>query len=381
MRLSTRLAVMLLLIVARSYAQAPPQESTQPSSKASAENSGTGSKEAEKPSNNAAKDSSEAPATKDGAGPKVEKLNPASGDVGDPITITGTGFGDKPGKVKFGSREAKTSWSDKSIVAVVPNGASSGSVVVVTADGKESTPSKADANSFTLKAEYDHSSFELVTGVGAELAGIETTSYKIDTDNNALSQTNVGRKTVEILLGGGFILPWHKWGRWIEKSYCGTPTKEGEKDQPCREGGDAAYKNYRPWETFLSIRFAPASDQTINGFVVGGGYRITKYFSLLVGYSVTPVNEPTHGFRVAASQVVAANPTISPYNHFNASDLLHDTPGAFDGFPLFLYNANGITTTKIFPTSPIVVHYHSGIYFGVGIPLNLTALFKPSAPK
>ena len=111
--------------------------------------------------------------------------------------------------------------------------------------------------------------------------------------------------------------------------------------------------------------------------MVGGGYRITKYFSLLAGYSVTPVDEPTHGFRVAAAQVVAANPTISPYNHYNASDLLNNKLGAFDGFPLFLYNASGVTTTKIFATSPIVTHYRSGIYFGVGIPVDLTKLFKP----
>ena len=96
---------------------------------------------------------------------------------------------------------------------------------------------------------------------------------------------------------------------------------------------------------------------------------------------MTPVDEPTHGFRAAAAQIVAANPTLFPYNHFNASDLLRNRPGAFDGFPLFLYNASGVTTTKIFPTSPIVTHYRSGIYFGVGIPLNLTALIKPSASK
>jgi hypothetical protein len=232
-------------------------------------------------------------------------------------------------------------------------------------------------------SEYDKKAFEVLTGVGAVLAGVQSTSYKIDTNSSALSQTNVGRKTVEILLGGGFIMPWHKGGGWIEKSYCRTPPKErGDADSgSCRKGGDAAYKNYRPWETFLSIRFAPATEQAINGFVVGGGYRITKYFSLLVGYSVTPVDEPSPGFRVAASQVVAANPNIFPYNQYNAASLLSAKPGAFDGFPLFLYDANGVTTTKIFQTSPIVTHYRSGIYFGVGIPLNFTALFKPSGAQ
>jgi hypothetical protein len=280
---------------------------------------------------------------------------------------------------------------------------------------------KDSGNNNKEKPEYDKGSLEVLTGVGAVLAGVEATSYKVDTTSNALSQTNVGRKTIEILLGGGFILPWHAGGGWIESSFCNEPEKkaknkkeekekkgkkqkegdakaeaeaeaeaEAAKDkdkkdkdkdedkEACREGGDTDYKHYRPWESFLSIRFAPTSDQTINGFVVGGGYRITKYFSLLGGYSVTPVEEPTHGFRMAAAQVVAANPTISPYNHYNASDLLNNKPGAFDGFPLFLYNASGVTTTKIFPTSPTVTHYRSGIYFGVGIPVDLTKLFKPS---
>jgi len=317
------------------------------------------------------------------SGPVIDNVKPSSGDAGVPVIITGKGFG-SPGigsvrpKVTFSGKDAKIGddWTDTTITAVVPPGAMSGDVVVTVGD------KLSKGQPFTVKAEYDQSAFEVVTGVGAEVAGEEVTSYKVDTTNNALSQTNVGRKTVEILLGGGFILPWHRGGHWIEKSYCGTPSSNpAGQESPCRQGGDVAYKNYRPWETFLSIRFAPASDQTINGFVVGGGYRITKYFTLLAGYAVTPFNEPTHGFRVVASQTVAANPTISPYNHFNADDLLHNRPGAFDGFPLFLYNASGVTTTKIFPTSPVVVHYHSGIYFGIGIPVNFTTLFKPSAGK
>jgi hypothetical protein len=224
----------------------------------------------------------------------------------------------------------------------------------------------------------DSSSFHLLTGVGARLAGVESTSYKRNDTSDALSATNIGRKTPEILLGGGFVLPWKKGGGWIERSYCGSAasTKEA-KDLPadCQPGG--AYKNYRPYEAFISIRFSPATDQTLNGFVVGGGYRITKYLSLLTGYSVTPIEEPSPGFRVAASQIVAANPTITPYNRYNAADLLNNRPGAFDGFPLFVYNANGVTTTKLFLSSPTVTHHRSGVYFGVGIPLDLGKLFTP----
>jgi hypothetical protein len=363
MRLSAIIAVSLMLFALCSIpisAQDAPQSQPKTEPQACSEKPAAG--KTEKPS-----------------GPVIENVKPESADAGNSVTITGIGFGES-GKVTFNGKEATVKagdWTATKITAIVPVGATSGNVVV-SAGGKDSI-----GKAFTIKAEYDQSAFELVTGVGAEVAGEEVTSYKVDTTNNALSQTNVGRKTVEILLGGGFILPWHRGGHWIEKSYCGSPSSHqpAGQESPCRQGGDAAYKNYRPWETFLSIRFAPASDQTINGFVIGGGYRITKYFTLLAGYAATPFNEPTHGFRVVASQTVAANPTISPYNHFNADDLLHNRPGAFDGFPLFLYNASGVTTTKIFPTSPVVVHYHSGVYFGIGIPVNFTTLFKPSAGK
>ena len=39
------------------------------------------------------------------------------------------------------------------------------------------------------------------------------------------------------------------------------------------------------------------------------------------------ISDPS-GAVVAAAQVVAANPTISPYNHYNASDLLNNKLGA-----------------------------------------------------
>jgi hypothetical protein len=349
---------------------------------------------------------------------EITNFTPDSANVSDAVKIEGTDFGTTTGTVTVGGRDAKAPiWSDTSIIISVPMGAESGDIVVTTADKKTAR------RAFVVKSpNYDQSEFDVLTGVGAVLAGVEATSYK--EQNDALSAANIGRKTPEILLGGGFILPWHSGGHWIERSYCGkqydkvkkdkakqdkaekdktandkakeakpkddkaekdTAIKDKAKEEPpttaalsadCKPGG--AYRDYRPWEVFLSIRFAPASDQTINGFVLGGGYKITKYLALMVGYSATPIDEPSPGFRVASAQIVAANPTVSPYSRYNSSDLLHNKPGAFDGFPLFIYNAGGQTTQKLFLGSPRVTHHRSGIYFGVGIPLNLTALFKPS---
>lgn len=290
---------------------------------------------------------------------KIDHLMPASAAAAETIAIEGSGFGEQ-GEVTIGNVKATiTSWEDNLILVVVPTGLPLGKTnVEVTSKAGD----KADyKDKFAVKApEYDKSAFEVMTGVGASFMPIESTSYKLDATNNALSQTNVGRKHIELLLGGGFILPlWQRQGK----------------------GADPDYKNFRPLETFLSIRFAPGSDQTYTGFVIGGGYRIQKYFSLLMGYSLTPIDEPTDGFRRAAAQVVAANPNIFPYNHYSASDLANNKPGAFDGFPLFLYNASGVTTSKIFPTSPTVTHSRSGIFFGVGIPVNLSALLKPNSGK
>src|SRR5260370_537199 len=222
----------------------------------------------------------------------------------------------------------------------------------------------------------DASHFQLMSGGATVLAGAESTSYS--TGNDAMVAKNVGRKTPEILLGGGFILPWRGAGGWIEREYCGTKDAEAANQSPsddCKIGG--TYRNYRPWQTFLSIRFAPGTDQTINGFVVGGGYPLTQYFSLLIRYSVTPVEEPSPGFRVAAASVVSANPTIAPSNRYNAAALLSNKPGAFDGFPLFVYGPNAVTTPKLFPNPPTPTPHRSHIYFAVGTPLDLKGLFTP----
>jgi hypothetical protein len=77
--------------------------------------------------------SNTASATTPGAA-NITSLNPASGSVGTSVTITGTGFG--PGQVNstvsFNGTPAfpTTSWSDTSIVVPVPNGATTGNVVV-----------------------------------------------------------------------------------------------------------------------------------------------------------------------------------------------------------------------------------------------------------
>jgi Concanavalin A-like lectin/glucanases superfamily/IPT/TIG domain len=69
----------------------------------------------------------------DSWGPTITSLSPSSGSVDTPITITGTNFGltQNGGIVNFnGVLATVTSWSSTSIVALVPDGATSGNVTV-----------------------------------------------------------------------------------------------------------------------------------------------------------------------------------------------------------------------------------------------------------
>jgi RHS repeat-associated protein len=65
------------------------------------------------------------------AAPSISSLNPSSGSVGDSVTISGANFTGVTGTVAFNGLSATiSSWSDTSIVVVVPNNAISGNVVV-----------------------------------------------------------------------------------------------------------------------------------------------------------------------------------------------------------------------------------------------------------
>jgi len=75
--------------------------------------------------------------------PTITGISPASGPVGLPVTITGTGFGATQGAstVSLGSMNAVvTSWSDTSVVAIVPSGASSGAFTVTVSGQGASSP-------------------------------------------------------------------------------------------------------------------------------------------------------------------------------------------------------------------------------------------------
>jgi YD repeat-containing protein len=63
--------------------------------------------------------------------PSITSATPVSGPAGAGVTLTGTNFGSAPGTVTFNTKTAPvTSWSDSTISVVVPQGATTGPLVV-----------------------------------------------------------------------------------------------------------------------------------------------------------------------------------------------------------------------------------------------------------
>jgi YD repeat-containing protein len=72
--------------------------------------------------------------------PNITSLSPTSGAVGTSVVITGTNFGSAQGSVTFsGSTGTISSWTDTSITAIVPAGATTGNVVVTAVGGAASS--------------------------------------------------------------------------------------------------------------------------------------------------------------------------------------------------------------------------------------------------
>lgn len=201
-------------------------------------------------------------------------------------------------------------------------------------------------------------SFDLVLGVGSLIIKAGVTDYKVNNQVNILQTSNLGRATPQLLTGAAFRLPFGNFSK-----------------------GAARRIGRRPWYAFLSLKFSPESSQTFSGYALGGSYKLASAFSVLAGYSLTPIQEPSPGFRTAAAQVVQQNPTIPIYQRFDANAMLQNREDAFDGFPLFVQDATGPTTTRVFEGDPTVVHYHGGFVIGVAIPISLKSAFGGSENK
>jgi hypothetical protein len=186
--------------------------------------------------------------------------------------------------------------------------------------------------------------FSIVFGLGSLITDSAGQDYKVA--NDTLVATSVGRSKPELNLGAAFRVKFP------------TPTPAGTK---------------YPWSAFVSIRLTPGSDKTVAGYVVGASYRVSKYLDGLIGFSLSPTDEPTPGFRRAAIQVIQNNSNLDIYKRFVPDDMLKNRPGAFDGFPLAVQTATGPSGQRVFPTDPFVTHYRGGFFVGVAFPFSFRA--------
>src|SRR5262249_24243022 len=149
----------------------------------------------------------------------------------------------------------------------------------------------------------DPTAVEVEIGIVSRV-GRDVSNYSAE--HGVLSVTNLGHATPQLLTGLGFLL----CDPNSESTFC--------KHYPAKSLG-----------AFVSMQFASGSDQTISGYSLGGTIGLGQHLRALVGFSLTPVNEITPGFAIAASQYVAKNQTLFP--GINPSNLSAKNNNAFDG--------------------------------------------------
>ena len=219
------------------------------------------------------------------------------------------------------------------------------------------------SQSFQVNSQFP--GVDAVFGIGSLITG-NRTNYKVNSTANVLEGTQIGRASPQLLAGVSFQLPVPAANHW--HSNCPNQWTD----------------SCRPWHAFVSLKFSTDSTQTILGYTFGVTYRITKYLDLLLGYTLTPFQEPSPGFQRAAVRAVALNPTLYPT--FNAAALNNNIAGAFDGFPLQIQkacttgaqcstNTTGTVGVNLYAGDPLESRYYGGLMIGISVPVSLNSIF------
>jgi hypothetical protein len=197
---------------------------------------------------------------------------------------------------------------------------------------------------------------EIEVGVGSRIGGPEVSSYK--TSGNSLSLTNLGRATPQFLTGLGFIP-------------CDQTATTGvcKHDFPKRLGA------------FVTANFSSGTNQTISGYTIGATYALGKYLRLLAGFALSPVDEASPGFALAASQYVTKNQLLFP--GVDPAKLASNSYGAFDGIQVTSTApaAGAAATSTIYYGGAVTeTHYRGGFMIGVALPINIYNLLGGKQP-
>lgn len=224
----------------------------------------------------------------------------------------------------------------------------------------------------SLNEQAKQTDFALVLGIGSLLNGGSYNDYV--EKNNIISSLNLGRSSPQYLVGvsmripfqGGTMFTHHaKW----DTCYPDISKVKGSGEAPPQPPGSAYCDLWRlhPWSAFLSLKFSPDSSQTLNGYVLGGTYQFAPYLSALVGFGLTPFAEPAYGFRVGASQYVAAQQKLGNLLNFDPDRMLANDKNAFDGFSLLDPDQK-----VIYVGTPLETHYRGGVVVGISIPFSFS---------
>ncbi len=222
----------------------------------------------------------------------------------------------------------------------------------------------------------DDSDFALELGIGSLLRS-QTTDYT--NNSNVLAATSLGTATPQYLLGVAMRSRIPNFRGLGPKAGCDAADRlvkdqyssDSAKATDAAQAKDCPVWRRRPWSGFLSLKFASNASESLNGYVLGGSYRAMHYMSLLLGFSLTPVNEPSYGLRNAASQYVTAQQKLGNLLSFDPTAMQNNAYNAFDGFSLL--DTSG---KLIYTGTPLETHYRGGVIIGVSIPINFSTFLK-----
>lgn len=134
--------------------------------------------------------------------------------------------------------------------------------------------------------------------------------------------------------------------------------------------------HWNNWDILASMEFTEDGPESIDGFLLGLGWRLGPQISLVFGYSLRQGQELSYGFRREAARVVAEQQALSnpSYERFelNASGTALRRLEMYDGLPL----TDPATGERFFDGAPLVDSSNHSITVGVIFPVNVKGPFK-----
>jgi len=228
-----------------------------------------------------------------------------------------------------------------------------------------------------LKAQQpDETEFGLLLGIGSLLTAPGVTDYQ--NQSNVLNVAHLGKATPQLLTGVSFrtkvpslFLRFGCPGKHKVTSQAATPSTATSNDTT-QAGCSGEIWQRNPWSAFASLTFAPGASNPINGYVLGGSFALAHHLAFIAGFALTPVSEPSPGFRTVAAQFVQVEQQSGLYKNFDPSAMLKNGQNAFDGFPL----TNPSTGALIYPGNALATHYRGGVVLGISMPIAFSSFLK-----